>query len=49
MTYEIKLEFYYQTFDPFKQKASIIFRNLMAGGRMIDYAKFSGYGLITTM
>ena len=48
MTYEIKLEFYYQTFDPFKQKASIIFRNLMAGGRMIDYAKFSGYGLITT-
>lgn len=46
MTYEIELKFYYQTFDPFKQKASLILQNLFANGRMIDYAVFNGYGLI---
>lgn len=48
MSYEISLDFYYQTFDSFKQKGALIFQNLMSGGRMIDYAKFYGYGLITT-
>jgi hypothetical protein len=48
MTYEINLNFYYQTFDTFKQKSSLILQSLFAGGRMIDYAKFHGYGLITT-
>lgn len=46
MTYEIELNFYYQTFDPFKQKASLILQSLFANGRMIDYARFNGYGLI---
>ena len=48
MSYEITLNFYYQTFDSFKQKGALIIQNLFAGGRMIDYAKFHGYGLITT-
>lgn len=48
MTYEIDLNFYYQTFDSFKNKATLIFRNLMSGGRMINYAVFNCYGLITT-
>ena len=48
MNYEITLDFYYQTFDSFKQKGVLIFQKLMAGGRMIDYARFYGYGLITT-
>jgi len=47
MSYEITLSFYYQTFDSFKQKGAIIFQNLMACGRIVDYAKFYGYGLIT--
>lgn len=47
MSYEITLSFYYQTFDSFKQKGAIIFQNLMARGRIVDYAKFYGYGLIT--
>lgn len=46
MTYEIKLDFYYQTFDTFKQKTLLILQGLFAGGRMIDYARFNGYGLI---
>ena len=48
MTYEIDLKFYYQTFDAFKNKATLIFRNLMSGGRMINYAVFNCYGLVTT-
>ena len=48
MSYEITLNFYYQTFDSFKQKGALILQGLFAGGRMIDYAKFHGYGLITT-
>lgn len=48
MSYEITLNFYYQTFDSFKQKGALILQSLFAGGRMIDYAKFHGYGLITT-
>ena len=48
MNYEITLNFYYQTFDSFKQKGALILQGLFAGGRMIDYAKFHGYGLITT-
>jgi len=47
MNYEITLDFYYQTFDNFKQKGSLILQGLFAGGRMIDYARFSGYGIIT--
>lgn len=47
MNYEITLSFYYQTFDSFKQKGALIFQNLMGGGRMVDYAVFNGYGLIT--
>lgn len=47
MTYEITLNFYYQTFDNFKQKAALILQGLMNGGRMIDYARFHGYGVIT--
>lgn len=48
MSYEITLNFYYQTFDSFKQKGALIIQNLFGNGRMIDYAKFHGYGLITT-
>ena len=48
MSYEITLDFYYQTFDSFKQKGVLILQNLFANGRIIDYAKFHGYGLITT-
>lgn len=48
MNYEITLDFYYQTFDSFKQKCVLILQGLFAGGRMIDYARFHGYGLITT-
>ena len=48
MSYEITLNFYYQTFDSFKQKGALIIQNLFAGGRMIDYAKFHGYGIILT-
>ena len=48
MNYEITLDFYYQTFDSFKQKSCLILQKLFAGGRMIDYAKFHGYGIITT-
>ena len=48
MNYEITLDFYYQTFDSFKQKSCLILQGLFANGRMIDYAKFHGYGIITT-
>ena len=48
MNYEIILDFYYQTFDSFKQKSCLILQGLFANGRMIDYAKFHGYGIITT-
>ena len=48
MNYEITLDFYYQTFDGFKQKSCLILQGLFANGRMIDYAKFHGYGIITT-
>lgn len=48
MNYEITLDFYYQTFDSFKQKACLILQGLFGGGRMIDYAVFHGYGIITT-
>ena len=47
MNYEITLDFYYQTFDSFKQKSCLILQGLFANGRMIDYAKFHGYGIIT--
>lgn len=47
MNYEITLDFYYQTFDSFKQKNAIILQNLFANGRMRDYTVFHGYGLIT--
>lgn len=46
--YEINLDFYYQTFDNFRQKGALILQGLMAGGRMVDYAKFHGYATITT-
>ena len=48
MNYEITLDFYYQTFDSFKQKSCLILQGLFANGRMIDYARFHGYGIITT-
>ena len=48
MNYEITLDFYYQTFDSFKQKSCLILQGLFANGRMIDYAKFHGYGIITS-
>ena len=48
MNYEITLDFYYQTFDNFKQKGALILQSLFAGGRIIDYAKFHGYGIILT-
>ena len=38
MSYEITLDFYYQTFDSFKQKGVLILQNLFANGRIIDYA-----------
>ena len=48
MSYIIDLDFYYQTFDCFKQKGALVLQALFTGGRIIDYARFSGYGLITT-
>ena len=48
MSYEITLDFYYQTFDSFKQKGALIIQNLFRDVRMADYARFHGYGLITT-
>ena len=46
MNYDITLNFYYQTFDSFKQKNALLIQNLFANGRMIDYAKFYSYGFI---
>jgi hypothetical protein len=47
MTYEITLNFYYQTFDNFKQKQALILEGLLRGSRLIDYARFHCYGIIT--
>lgn len=49
MNYELDLAINYQTFDNFKQKAALILQSLFAGGRIIDYAKFSSYGIITPL
>lgn len=49
MNYELDLAINYQTFDNFKQKSAYILRGLFNGGRMIDYAVFSSYGIITSL
>lgn len=49
MNYEINLAVNYQNFDSFKQKSALILQNLFAHGRIIDYAKFAGYGGITPL
>lgn len=49
MNYELDLAINYQTFDNFKQKGALILQGLFAGGRMLDYAKFSTYAIITPL
>ena len=49
MNYELDLAINYQTFDNFKQKNAYILRGLFNGGRIIDYAVFSSYGIITSL
>lgn len=49
MNYEFDLAINYQTFDNFKQKAALILQGLFANGRILDYAKFSTYGIITSL
>ena len=49
MNYELNLAINYQTFDNFKQKGALILRGLFSGGRMIDHAVFSSYGIITSL
>ena len=49
MNYELDLAINYQAFDNFKQKAAFILQGLFSGGRMIDYAKFSSYAIITPL
>jgi len=49
MNYELDLAINYQIFTNFKQKSAAILINLFNGGRIIDYARFSGYGLITSL
>lgn len=46
--YDLNLDFYYQTFDNFKQKATIILKGMTDGCRIRDYIRFSSYGTITT-
>jgi len=48
-SYDINLAINYCTFDNFKQKSAYILNRLFAGGRMIDYAVFSSYGIITPL
>lgn len=48
-SYDVNLAINYCTFDNFKQKSAYILNNLFAGGRMIDYAVFSSYGIITPL
>lgn len=49
MNYELDLAINYQAFDNFKQKSALILRGLFSGGRMIDHAFFSSYGIITSL
>lgn len=48
-SYDVNLAINYCTFDNFKQKSAYILNGLFAGGRMIDYAVFSSYGIITPL
>ena len=47
--YDIDLAINYCTFENFKQKSAYILNALFAGGRMVDYAKFSCYAVITPL
>jgi len=49
MNYELNLAINYQEFDNFKQKGALILQGLFSSGRMIDYAKFSSYAIITSL
>ena len=48
-SYDVNLAINYCTFDNFKQKSAYILNGLFAGGRMIDYAVFSSFGIITPL